>query len=46
MVALKKEQEPAKPTFPAHPAVKDVCAEDLFRRTMDRFPKTMARLGE
>ena len=46
MVALKKEQEPAKPTFPARPAAKDVRAEDMFRRTMDRFPKTMARLAE
>lgn len=46
MVALRKEPEPAKPTFPARPIEAQVRAEDLFRRTMNRYPKTMARLAE
>lgn len=46
MVALRKELEPARPTFAARPIERKVSAEELFQRTMDRFPKVMARLGE
>ncbi|HEX7823025.1 MAG TPA: hypothetical protein VF463_20690 [Sphingobium sp.] len=47
MGALRKEAA-VKPNSPARLVVRDadVSAEDLFRRTMKRYPKTMARLAE
>jgi hypothetical protein len=46
MGALRKELEPAKPTFAANPTQRQVSAADLFNRTATRFPKVMAHLGE
>lgn len=46
MGAPPKHLEPAKPTFQARPVKDEPQTKDLFERTMKRFPKTMARLGE
>lgn len=45
MTAIRKEMA-AKPVLVARPIARPVSAEELFSRTMKRYPKTMARLGE